>query len=76
MMGSVLLTAREYEYVVNEDGTAKIIRCLKKEKELVIPSSLDGRSVTAIAEAAFAVSVRMDVVDSVTLPDTVTDIEA
>lgn len=62
-----------YEYAINENGTAKIIRYLKKNKEVVVPAQLDGHNVTVIAEFAFAY---MDFVSSIKLPDTVTDIGA
>ena len=64
----------EYEYAVNEDGTAKIIRYLKEESQIMVPSQLDGHPVTVIAEHAFAYYVNS--ITSIMLPDTVTDIEA
>ena len=42
-----------YDYTLLDDGTAKIIRHNGGEKELTIPSFLDGYSVTALGDCAF-----------------------
>mgnify|MGYP007012523258 CR=1 FL=1 len=42
-----------YDYILLDDGTAKIIRHNGGGKELTIPSFLDGYPVTALGDCAF-----------------------
>ena len=60
-----------YDYVLLEDGTAKIIRHSGGEKELVIPSVLDSYPVTAIGDCAFE---NADGIESITIPDSVVEL--
>lgn len=63
----------EYKYSINQDGTATILRYLKKKgKKAVIPSKLNGHPVTAIGKKAF---IHRYYLTSIKLPDTVTVIE-
>lgn len=62
-------------YVVQADGTAKIIKYTGKEKKLKIPAKLDGFEVTVIDSHAFeSLDVRSSL-QSVTFPDTLLRIE-
>ncbi|MBR7062065.1 MAG: leucine-rich repeat protein, partial [Clostridia bacterium] len=64
----------EFDYEENGDGTCKITgRGGKTETELVIPSTINGLTVTAIGEGAFK---ECSDITSVTIPDTVTRIES
>lgn len=56
-----------YQYEVLDDGTAQITKYVGTEKDVVIPSELDGKKVTKLNAEAFY---SMDVV-SVKVPDTV-----
>ncbi len=46
-------TCGDYEYAVQEDGSATIVRYTGNAAELVVPAELDGHPVTGIAEWAF-----------------------
>ena len=60
-----------YDYILLEDGTAKIIRHSGGEKELVIPSVLDGYPVTAIGDCAFE---NAGSIESITIPNSVVEL--
>ena len=60
-----------FEYVVLEDGTAQITDYTGSETELVIPSEIDGHTVTSLRESALYHSPSLV---SVSIPETVTDI--
>ena len=49
----VFYTAEDFVYVVNPDGTATITEYTGSEKNLTVPSALDGHTVTAIRRRAF-----------------------
>jgi len=60
------------DYMVNEDGvTCTITNCRAVESKLVIPETLDGFAVTAIADFAFA---NCDILTTVEIPACVTHI--
>ena len=61
-----------YDYILLEDGTAKIIRHSGGEKELIIPSVLDGYPVTAIGDCAFE---NAGSIESITIPDSVVELD-
>ena len=60
-----------YDYILLDDGTAKIIRHNGGEKELTIPSVLDGYSVTALGDCAFQ---NAGSIESITIPDSVVEL--
>ena len=60
-----------FEYIVLEDGTAQITDYTGSETELVIPSEIDGHTVTSLRESALYHSPSLV---SVSIPETVTDI--
>ena len=62
-----------YRYSVNEDGTATILGSSLVYGDVIIPSSLDGRTVTAIGPNAFQDT---DSIISVTIPGTVKTVES
>lgn len=77
------LVCGSYYYRLLPDGTAQITQYLFTEEEVLIPSSLDGITVTVIGHGAFYLDKRfyeeypgkhVSPV-SITIPDTVTDIE-
>ena len=47
-------TSGDYRYILKEDGTAEITEWSGKDADLVIPSTLDGHSVTRIGEYGFS----------------------
>lgn len=63
--------AGEWEYCLNEDGTATISHWEGEAESLVIPGELDGRRVTGIGDHAFLACTGLKLV---TIPDSVTKI--
>ena len=66
-------TCGDYNYILLPDGTAEITRYLKKystDKDISIPSTLDGYTVTKIGESAF----KGASIQSVVIPNTITSI--
>ena len=63
--------ASDYTYTDNGDGTATITGYAGTETELVIPSEIDGLTVTAIGASAFD---SYSSLTSITIPDSVTSI--
>ena len=63
----------DYDYVLLEDGSAKITLFMGPEEtdEVEIPGELDGHTVTAMASGCF----ELWDLTSVTIPDSVTEIE-
>lgn len=71
MAQNVLLDqSGQFQYRVQDDGTAAIVRCLSSAPELRIPALLDGREVTALLEE----SVANDETAAVHIPRTVSAI--
>ncbi len=66
-------TIGDYTYTLNEDGSAVISKYSGWDKELTIPSELDGHPVKGIGSEAFF---DCDSLTSITLPDSVTDLGA
>ncbi|MCD8026107.1 MAG: leucine-rich repeat protein [Clostridiales bacterium] len=64
----------DYAYTVLEDGTAEIAFYIGNETEIVIPSTLDGYTVTSIGESAFDYYGVNNYIVSIEIPDTVTTI--
>ena len=60
----------DYQYVVLQDGTAKIIKYLRGAGVVKIPAALDGHQVTAIGAAFYG----KRLITGIEIPDTVTDI--
>ena len=71
-MSASAATWGDYEYSVLEDNTIEITKYIGTDKEVEIPSEIDGKAVTIIGESAFS---ECDNLESVVLPDTVTVIE-
>ena len=65
-----------FEYELKSDGTYKITQYDGKEKEVIIPSTYNGRKITEIGERCFNYSHSMGglVYTKITLPDTITKI--
>ena len=66
-----VLTSGDYEYIVQEDGTAEITRYRGKDKQLTIPATLDGHKIASIGETAFSWCTSLT---DITIPDSVTNI--
>ena len=66
------LVCGEFRYTVLEDGTAAILAYTGTDAEVEVPGELDGHSVTAVLDGAFADSAA---VRAVTLPAGVTRME-
>ena len=66
-------TSGGYTYTLNEDGSAVISKYSGWDKELTIPSKLDGHPVNGIGDEAFYYRQSLT---SVTIPDSVTDLGA
>ena len=60
----------DYKYEVLDNGTVEITNYTGSTAELVIPSEIDGKTVTSIGKRAFDYSA----MTSVTIPDTITNI--
>lgn len=65
---SETLTSGDYQYTLEDDGSALITKYTGKDQELVIPSVLDGHPVTEIGAWAFSPN---DRVTSLSIPATV-----
>ena len=65
------LTSGDYEYTLNDDGSASITDYSGKAEALIVPAELDGHSVTSIGDKAFY---DCEFLTTITLPDSVTSI--
>ena len=65
------LTSGDYEYTLNDDGSASITDYSGNAKALTVPAELDGHSVTSIGDKAFY---DCESLTTITLPDSVTSI--
>jgi hypothetical protein len=63
----------DFSYVLLDDGTAEINSYTGSDTEVVIPSNINGYTVTSIGEDTFF---RLESVTSITIPDTVTNLSA
>ncbi|MBR7082927.1 MAG: leucine-rich repeat domain-containing protein, partial [Clostridia bacterium] len=68
---TVTMSATDFEYSFNKDGTLTITKYSGTEKNVAVPSEIDGKTVTKIGEYAFT---GCDGVESVTMPPTVNGI--
>ena len=64
-------TYGDFQYSVLNDGTVQITRYNGSEQSVELPSEIDGKSVTAIGDAAF---IYCSDITNVTIPDSVTSI--
>lgn len=69
--GNSSIAKTDFEYSVNRDGTLTITKYIGTEKNVAMPSGIDGKAVTKIGEYAFT---GCDGVESVTMPPTVNGI--
>ena len=61
-------TINNFSYQLNENGTASITDYYGNETNLIIPSTLDGHTVTSIGYNAFSYCKS---IESITIPDSV-----
>ena len=64
-------TYGDFRYSVLDDGTVRITDCETSAETVVIPDTIDGKSVTSIGEGAFQDCASLK---SITIPDGVTSI--
>ena len=69
--GAVAEDERDYQYALLDDGTIEITKYNGSADHLAIPATLDGKTVTAIGDRAFA---GCSSLTSVSIPDSVTSI--
>ena len=69
--GNSPMAKTDFEYSVNNDGSLMITKYIGTEKNVAMPSEIDGKAVTKIGEYVFT---GCDCVESVTLPSTVNGI--
>ena len=67
-------TSGNFEYILLEDGTAEITNYTGDSPDVIIPSVLDGYTVTSIGDNAFKESEGNGWLESVAFPDTITAI--
>lgn len=65
--GKEYFTSEDFEYYMNEDGTVTISRYSGHDKDLQVPETIDGCTVSSIDDYAFSTSLR-----SITIPESVT----
>ena len=65
------LTSGDYEYTLNDDGSASITDYSGKAEALIVPAELDGHSISSIGDGAFSGCYALT---TITLPDSVTSI--
>ena len=65
-------TSGEYNYTVLDDGTAAITKYTGNDENLVIPSELDGKTVSSLGKNSFGMN---QSIKTVTIPNTVTVID-
>ena len=70
-LNSFAASSGDYEYELLKDGTAQIKHYEGSEKEIEIPSEIDGHRVTFIGSGAFKGCTSLT---SVTIPDSITEI--
>ena len=66
-------TSGDFEYALNKDGTAAILRYTGKAEELTVPAALDGHKVKFIADGAFS---GCGTLTGVTIPNSVQTVGA
>ena len=64
-------TYGDFEYSVLDDGTVQITDCETDAEKVVIPDTIDGKSVTSIGDSAFEQCISLT---NITIPDSVTSI--
>ena len=64
-------TYGDFEYGVLDDGTVQITDCETGAEKVVIPDTIDGKSVTSIGDSAFEQCISLT---NITIPDSVTSI--
>ena len=62
----------DFHYQILDDGTVEITYYLGADKEVVIPSTINGKKVTSIGHGAFMECIN---IEKITIPDSVTTID-
>ena len=62
----------DFHYQILDDGTVEITYYLGEDKEVVIPSTINGKKVTSIGHGAFMECIN---IEKITIPDSVTTID-
>ncbi len=70
-MSSYAITSGDFEYEILSDGTAKITGYNGSDKDLIVPSSIDGYVVSSIGYYAFSGN---DILSSIKIPSCVTKV--
>lgn len=68
-----LAESADFEYSLNPDDSIRILRYLGKDKKIVVPSEIEGKTVSIIGESAFA---GQNKISKITLPKSITSIES
>lgn len=71
-----LVTSGSFSYLKLSDGKISIEDCTSTDKELVIPSSIDGYTVSELGETAFGSDYENNNFETITLPATIEYISA
>jgi hypothetical protein len=73
LLNSGTLTSGDYEYTLNDDSTATIVKYCGTSNTVIIPSVLDNHTVTSIGNSAFYNCTNLTKIE---IPDNVTEIGA
>ena len=68
-------TSGDYQYTIKGNGTATIVGYTGKQNDIILPSLIDGYTITTIGANAFACERKANTRISVSLPSNITSIE-